>query len=174
MKKVVWNKGTLRTKEEREKISQSLKGRSVWNKGRAWPESVKKKISESAKGRNVWNKGIPRTEAEREKMSQSLKGRTVWNKGRKWSREIRRKIQITRLAKEYGLKIPAVTAKRTSKRTRFLVLQRDKSTCQRCGRKAPEVQLEVDHKKPRSRGGEDSLDNLSLALFKFLSISKSS
>ena len=156
----VWNKGIPRTKEELEKISQSLKERKVWNKGRAWPTSVKNKISQSAKGRNVWNKGIPRTEEEREKISQSLKGRTVWNKGRKWSKEVRRKIQISRLTKEYGIKIPTVVGKITSKRTRFLVLQRDKSTCQHCGRKFPEVQLEVDHKIPRSRGGKDSLENL--------------
>ena len=132
----------------------------AWNKGKTWPKSVKERISQSSKGRSVWNEGVPRTGQEREKISQSLKERKVWNEGRKWSKEVRRKIQITRLAKEYGIKIPTVVGKITSKKTRFLVWQRDKSTCQYCGRKSPEVQLEVDHKNLRSRGGKDSLENL--------------
>jgi hypothetical protein len=37
-----------------------------------------------------------------------------------------------------------------SKRVRYLVLQRDKSTCQICGRRAPEVALHIDHIKPVS------------------------
>lgn len=46
------------------------------------------------------------------------------------------------------------------KTTRALVLDRDNSTCQLCGRSAPEVQLEVDHVLPVALGGTDSLDNL--------------
>jgi len=37
---------------------------------------------------------------------------------------------------------------------------RDKFTCQYCGRKAPEVVLEVDHVFPQSKGGKDEMDNL--------------
>lgn len=44
--------------------------------------------------------------------------------------------------------------------TRFLILQRDRFTCRYCGRKAPEVVLEVDHIKPQSKGGEDIATNL--------------
>ena len=40
------------------------------------------------------------------------------------------------------------------------VLARDESTCQMCGRKAPEVKLHVDHIKPESKGGPTTLDNL--------------
>ena len=40
------------------------------------------------------------------------------------------------------------------------VLQRDKFTCQHCGRKAPEVVLHVDHILPESKGGQTKLENL--------------
>lgn len=38
--------------------------------------------------------------------------------------------------------------------------ERDKHTCQSCGRKAPEVVLEVDHLLPVAKGGTDDFDNL--------------
>lgn len=47
-----------------------------------------------------------------------------------------------------------------SKTVRFEVFKRDKFTCQYCGRRAPDVVLEVDHVKPRADGGGDSLINL--------------
>jgi len=47
-----------------------------------------------------------------------------------------------------------------SESLRFEVFQRDNHTCQYCGRKAPEVKLEVDHLLPVSKGGTDEFDNL--------------
>lgn len=44
-------------------------------------------------------------------------------------------------------------------KVRFKVLCRDKFTCQYCGRKAPEVTLEVDHKFPAAFGGPSVIDN---------------
>lgn len=46
---------------------------------------------------------------------------------------------------------------------RFAILERDHYTCQYCGAKAPDVQLEVDHIKPVSKGGTNDLDNLTTA-----------
>lgn len=43
---------------------------------------------------------------------------------------------------------------------RFKVFWRDGFTCQYCGRKPPEVVLEIDHIVPRSRGGTDNIENL--------------
>ena len=43
---------------------------------------------------------------------------------------------------------------------RFLVFQRDSFTCQYCGRKAPDVVLQVDHKYPKKKGGKRTLENL--------------
>lgn len=45
------------------------------------------------------------------------------------------------------------------KKTRFEVFKRDSFTCQYCGRKAPDVILQIDHIHPRSKGGPDDLLN---------------
>ena len=50
--------------------------------------------------------------------------------------------------------------KAISKKKRFEVFKRDKFTCQYCGRKAPDVILEVDHIKPVSKGGNNGILNL--------------
>ena len=52
------------------------------------------------------------------------------------------------------------------KKVRFEVFKRDKFTCTYCGRKAPDVVLEVDHIIPVAKGGHPSdLSNLQLAHF---------
>lgn len=52
-----------------------------------------------------------------------------------------------------------------SKKIRFEVFKRDKFTCQYCGKSAPDVVLEVDHIKPVSKGGNNSMLNLVTACF---------
>jgi hypothetical protein len=52
-----------------------------------------------------------------------------------------------------------------SKGKRFRVFQRDDFACVYCGRSAPDVTLECDHRQPRSRGGSDKIDNLVTACF---------
>jgi hypothetical protein len=48
-----------------------------------------------------------------------------------------------------------------SKRTRFRILKRDKGLCKLCGRGADDgVKLEVDHIRPRAKGGTDDDENL--------------
>lgn len=49
---------------------------------------------------------------------------------------------------------------RPNLRQRFKILKRDNFTCQYCGRKPPEVILHIDHKKPRSKGGNNNETNL--------------
>lgn len=46
------------------------------------------------------------------------------------------------------------------KSVRFDVFKRDSFTCQYCGRKAPDVVLEVDHINPVANGGENDILNL--------------
>lgn len=46
-----------------------------------------------------------------------------------------------------------------SKQTRFDIFQRDNFTCQYCGRRAPEVVLEVDHIMPISKAGLHKASN---------------
>jgi len=53
-----------------------------------------------------------------------------------------------------------VNTSRISRSQRFTVLFRDKFTCQYCGRKAPDVILQIDHKVPHLLGGADRLENL--------------
>lgn len=47
-----------------------------------------------------------------------------------------------------------------SPKLRFEVFKRDNFTCRYCGRKTPQVVLEVDHVIPVAKGGTDELDNL--------------
>lgn len=59
-------------------------------------------------------------------------------------------------------KLPDEKPKRKpiSKKLRFEVFKRDNFTCRYCGRKAPDVVLEVDHIEPVSKGGKNSIINL--------------
>jgi len=50
--------------------------------------------------------------------------------------------------------------KQLSKKIRFEIFKRDSFTCQYCGRKSPDVILEVDHICPVSKGGKNDMLNL--------------
>jgi DNA replication protein DnaD len=50
--------------------------------------------------------------------------------------------------------------KSTGTRLRFNVFKRDDFTCQYCGRRTPQVVLELDHVVPVSAGGTNDIDNL--------------
>jgi len=52
-----------------------------------------------------------------------------------------------------------------SPKKRFIILKRDKFKCQYCGISAEESRLEIDHKKPISKGGTNDEDNLITACF---------
>lgn len=52
-----------------------------------------------------------------------------------------------------------------TKKTRFEVFKRDSFTCQYCGRKSPDVLLQVDHIEPVSKGGTNDLLNLITSCF---------
>jgi hypothetical protein len=48
---------------------------------------------------------------------------------------------------------------------RFEVFKRDKFTCVYCGRKPPEVVLELEHIRARANGGSDEYENLATSCF---------
>lgn len=55
--------------------------------------------------------------------------------------------------------------KSISQKIRFEVFKRDSFTCQYCGRKAPDVLLQVDHIKPVAKGGKNDVINLITSCF---------
>ena len=90
-----------------------------------------------------------------------------------WQRSLRQLRQETGLdivpsAKGYILTsdIPVRKSqirKAIDNRLKYAVLQRDNSTCQRCGaniKNTPNVKLVIDHKIPVDMGGETNIDNL--------------
>lgn len=52
-----------------------------------------------------------------------------------------------------------ISCKAREVKIRFTILSRDKFTCQYCGRKAPDVILEIDHIIPVSKGGKNTFAN---------------
>lgn len=71
---------------------------------------------------------------------------------------LRHKKWIEDNPEKYRAQIERGRAKSLKKR--FAILSRDKFTCQYCGRKPPEVVLEIDHIHPKSQGGKDGIGNL--------------
>lgn len=55
--------------------------------------------------------------------------------------------------------------KQLSNKVRFEVFKRDSFTCQYCGRKAPEIVLNVDHINPVAKGGNNDIINLITSCF---------
>ena len=55
--------------------------------------------------------------------------------------------------------------KSLSNKIRFEVFKRDNFTCQYCGRKAPEIVLNVDHIEPVAKGGTNDIYNLVTSCF---------
>ena len=91
------NYGCVRSKETREKISQSLMGNTPWNKGKSPSKETREKISQSLMGHTPWNKGKTLSDEYRLKLSEVHKGQKSWNKGKKLpshdtSEETRKKI----------------------------------------------------------------------------------
>ena len=58
-----------------------------------------------------------------------------------------------------------MTRKSLSNKIRFEVFKRDNFTCQYCGRKAPEIVLNVDHIEPVAKGGTNDIYNLVTSCF---------
>ena len=46
---------------------------------------------------------------------------------------------------------------------RFLIFKKYDFTCQYCGRKAPKVELHIDHIVPKSKGGKNEESNYTVA-----------
>ena len=63
------------------------------------------------------------------------------------------------------LRSPSDTREEITASLRYNILLRDKSTCQKCGRSAPKVELEIDHILPWVCGGPTVISNLHVLCF---------
>lgn len=103
------------SKNVKEKISNSLKGKSSWL-GKKHSEETKKKIAEKMKGKSPGNKGKNASDESRLKSSIAMKGnknrigkkhsdetkrkigiksaqKIPWNKGKQWNDDVKKKIR---------------------------------------------------------------------------------
>lgn len=53
-----------------------------------------------------------------------------------------------------------------SNSTRYDIFKRDNFTCRYCGKSAPNVELEIDHIRPVSKGGTNKKNNLATSCMK--------
>ncbi len=60
----------------------------------------------------------------------------------------------------WGINKPSKNKSRIPPSVRWKVFARDNFTCQYCGSKPPDVQLEIDHVMPLSKDGDNNEDNL--------------
>jgi hypothetical protein len=82
MAREAWNKGKKWSKDIKEKISVSLKGRAPWNKGKVGMMPA------------PWNKGKNWDEATKKRIGEARKGIAPWNKGKQWPDEVKEKIRL--------------------------------------------------------------------------------
>lgn len=86
-----------------------------------------------------------------------------WSELSDAERKRRGDIEWQRTLERFGKQpVPEPQAEILNYKTLYKVLKRDHYTCQRCGRRGSDagVELEVDHKVPRARGGTNDMTNL--------------
>lgn len=130
---IPWYKGKHLSEEEKRKISETLKrkgirppviyGREPWNKGQHWSDQIRQKLSES-------HKGYVMTPEHRINLGLAHLGEKHWN----WKGGVS--------GRDYEHNFP--------ESLREKVRQRDKYTCQDCGKKQTELngglkRLDVHH-----------------------------
>lgn len=60
----------------------------------------------------------------------------------------------------YGLSYDALDGVSKNLKSRFFILEKYKFKCAYCGRGTPEVELQLDHVIPKSKGGTEDINNL--------------
>lgn len=128
------------------------------------------KTESNYKATKKWKKKNPKKVREQEKRYRKKNREKINERQKLYERKKYReekKLDTTKYrVDENGEKIIRIKIRERGKySTRFAVLARDDFTCQYCGRKAPFVVLEIDHKTPKSKGGSWRLDNLVTSCF---------
>lgn len=109
-----------------------------------WKKDNPKKVKLYRKKYSLNNKEKIKIKNKKYRELNSTKPRRLLTKEERMSRRLERRRKIN---KSRRLKL------------RVQVFSRDKYTCKICGRKPPEVALQVDHKYPKSKGGLDKMYN---------------
>ena len=140
--KGVYKKGHIVTMKVRNKISESLKGWVSHRKGKYISEEHKRKISESLKGENNPSYGKHWSEKHKNKTSESLKGNII-------SKETRRKISEANRGEKHhnwrgGISFEPYNLDWTETLRRS-IRERDKYTCQLCGKLQSDRAIDVHH-----------------------------
>ena len=140
--------GKRHSEETKQKIRLSLLGNTQ-------SAETNKKRSESLKGKNTWSKGCKLSEEHKAKVSKSLVGNKRC-KGYKHTLETRKKMSVSRKGElsphwQGGITAENMKGRRTFeyKLWRETVMIRDNWTCQKCGIRGGN--LEVDHIKSYAR-----------------------
>lgn len=139
-------KGQKHTNEAKQKISDS-------HKGYKFSDEAKKKMSDSHKGQIPWCKGKKLSNEHKKKLSLAKIGKTSSFKGKKHTEESKKKNSNSRKGQCIGKDNPnwnggssflpySVDWTQTLKRS---IRERDKYTCQLCGKKQTEKTFCVHH-----------------------------
>jgi len=147
-------------KNNREKVLKS---------NRAWRQKNKEKLKQIYKDWRDKNKEKIKEYRKRykelhpEKMKKSRKKYKLLHPDKVKESSKKYKLLHPRPKKERIIKEPKKRIK--GKKIRFEIFMRDNFTCQYCGRRVPEVILEIDHIKPQSKFSEIRLkkDNFTTA-----------
>ena len=97
------NKGRKHTAETKQKISDSNSGEKNYQYGKPLPEETKQKISETLKGRSSPMKGKKHTAKTLERMSEAQKGEKNHNYGKIPSEETKQKISDSKKGKKLSV-----------------------------------------------------------------------
>jgi hypothetical protein len=151
MPKGIYNHKSL-SKEHKQKIKTSLIGRIPWNKGKSMSDEFRERISLIVKGRKHTKETKERISKSHKGMSKPWakfnstfkKGFIPYNKGKKANKEWRDK--LSQSLKRYFDKIGRADIKRYHHindriylQWRMGVFERDKYTCQKCGKRGGEL-----------------------------------
>ena len=137
----------------------------------AWREANKEKRAKYNREWKKKNKDKVKKAAKKSWKRYYKKNRDVYLKKRwEYRRENLEKVRLYEKGRRKGRYFKPSEGKRlqrsnggvngVSHSRRFKILERDGFTCRYCGRKPPEVVLEVDHIVPKSKKGTGSLKNL--------------
>ncbi len=161
-------RGRKRSKEQRKRISESMKGRTPWNKGKTGVYSVETLEKISLRTKEAMSK-IKLTEEQRFKIGSARRG----IKDTLESREKNRTSQYRRYEREIPNYYYVINGRRNRRKQRLVenggfhskkeweeLKIKHNLTCLHCLKKEPEIKLTKDHIISVLDGGSDNISNI--------------